>query len=72
MWYSRSSFSVSFGVFVEYILMTNTGIPGLTFSWKRAVGIQRLRTRIARKTGIPTTMNGIYRKLGRMLLKILF
>ena len=27
-------------------------IPGLTFSWKRALGITRLKQAIARKTGI--------------------
>jgi hypothetical protein len=40
-------------------------IPGLSFSWKRAIGLTRLRQNIARKTGIPTTKNGIYRKIGR-------
>ena len=38
---------------------------GLSFSWKRAVGISGLRNRIARKTGVPTTVSGIERKVGR-------
>lgn len=42
----------------------STPIPGLSFSWKRAVGLTRLRQNIARKTGIPTTRSGIERKIG--------
>lgn len=44
-------------------------IPGLTFSWQRALGITKLKQRIARATGIPTTKNGRHAKLGRMLLR---
>ena len=40
------------------------GIRGLSFSWKRALGITAARQRIARKTGIPTTRAGRQRKLG--------
>lgn len=47
-------------------------IPGLTFSWKRALGITRLKQRIARKTGIPTTKQGRQRKRERLLFKWLF
>ena len=39
-------------------------IPGVSFSWKRAVGITRARQKIARLTGIPTTRQGLKRKLG--------
>jgi len=46
---------------------TNTGIPGLSFSWKRALGISRARHRISRKIGIPTTRSGRQQKLGRMI-----
>jgi len=46
---------------------TNTGIPGLSFSWKRALGVTRARQRLARKTGIPTTRSGWQRKAGRMM-----
>lgn len=31
-------------------------IPGLSFSWKRALGITQTKQKIARKTGIPTTI----------------
>lgn len=51
---------------------TNTGIPGLSFSWKRALGISQTKQKIARQTGIPTTKVGIERKLGRILLKMIF
>jgi hypothetical protein len=43
---------------------TNTGIPGLSFSWRRATGITRAKQNFARKTGIPTTRSGRQRKLG--------
>lgn len=47
-------------------------IPGLTFSWKRALGITALRQRIARKTGVPTTKQGRQRKLERTLFQAIF
>ena len=43
--------------------------PGLTFSWKRAIGLSGLRTAFARSTGIPTTRGGVERKVGRLLIK---
>ncbi|WP_294722146.1 hypothetical protein [Prevotella sp.] len=51
---------------------SNTGIPGLSFSWKRALGISQTKQRIARQTGIPTTKAGMERKLGKMILKLIF
>ena len=51
---------------------TNTGIPGLSFSWKRALRITQAKQQISRKTGIPTTKAGMERKIGNMLLKALF
>ena len=39
------------------------------FSWKRFVGISALKSKIARKTGIPTTRSGRQRKIGGALLK---
>lgn len=50
---------------------SNTGIPGLSFSWKRALGISQTKQRIARQTGIPTTKAGMERKLGKMILKLI-
>lgn len=43
------------------------GIPGLSFSWKRALGISSAKQKIARKTGIPTTKQGRRNKLARLL-----
>ncbi|MGM9844654.1 MAG: hypothetical protein ACI30K_00275 [Muribaculaceae bacterium] len=42
-------------------------IPGLSFSWKRAVGISSIKQSIARATGIPTTRQGRQRKIGALL-----
>lgn len=49
----------------------NTGIPGLSFSWKRALGVTAAKQRFARKTGIPTTKAGLERKIGRAVLNML-
>lgn len=43
-------------------------IPGLSFSWKRAVGITRVKREIARATGIPTSRQGIERKIGKTII----
>ena len=44
-------------------------IPGLTFSWKRAIGISQAKQKIARATGIPMTKQGLERKIGNTILK---
>ena len=49
-----------------------SGIPGLTFSWKRAIGLTQARQKLARKTGIPTTRNGLERKVGNMIVSAIF
>ncbi|MFN5651882.1 MAG: hypothetical protein ACK49M_10495 [Actinomycetes bacterium] len=41
--------------------------PGLTFSWKRALGITAAKRRFSRATGIPTSRSGRRAKLGRIL-----
>lgn len=41
---------------------------GLSFSLKRALGISNLKTKVARKTGIPTTKGGLERKIGKAIL----
>lgn len=51
---------------------SNTGIPGLSFSWKRALGITQAKQQFARQTGIPTSKAGIERKIGNALLKTIF
>jgi hypothetical protein len=40
--------------------------PGLTFSWRRALGVTSVKRRIAKATGIPTTRTGRRAKIGRI------
>lgn len=47
-------------------------IPGLTFSWKRAIGLTQARQQLARKTGIPTSKTGVERKIGNMIISAIF
>lgn len=44
---------------------TNTGIPGLSFSWKKALGVTKAKRTFAKATGIPTTRSGRQRKVGK-------
>ncbi|MBE5814019.1 MAG: hypothetical protein E7320_02270 [Clostridiales bacterium] len=46
-------------------------IRGLQFSWRRFLGITKLKNKIARFTGVPTTKTGREAKLGRTLLAFL-
>ncbi len=41
--------------------------PGISFSWKRALGITRAKRRVTRKTGIPLSRTGRQTKLGKLL-----
>lgn len=50
---------------------SNTGIPGLSFSWKGALGITQAKQKFSRETGIPTSKAGMEQKLGRMIIKAL-
>lgn len=50
---------------------SSTGISGLSFSWKRALGITQAKQKIARQTGIPTKA-GTESKIGKMILKSIF
>lgn len=47
-------------------------IPGLSFSWKRALGVTAFKQKVARTTGFPTTRGGLERKVGGMVLGALF
>lgn len=49
-----------------------TKIPGLSFSLKRAIGITAAKQKISRETGIPTTKQGLERKVGSMVLQAIF
>ena len=42
---------------------------GLSFSWKRALGVSAAKGRISRATGIPLTKSGRQRKIGRLATK---
>jgi len=43
-------------------------IPGLSFSWKRALGVSKIKRDIAKATGIPMTRNGLERKIGGIII----
>ena len=47
-------------------------IPGLSFSWKRALGITKAKQDFARATGVPTSKSGLERKVGHIFLRTLF
>lgn len=47
-------------------------IPGLSFSWKHAVGLTQVKQQLARKTGVPTSKAGLDRKIGSIILKSIF
>lgn len=51
--------------------MSNTKIPGMSFSWKRAFGITTIKRNFTKATGIPTTKSGIERKIGGAIVKVL-
>ena len=44
-------------------------IPGLSWSWKRAIGISGLKSKVSQKVGIPLTRGGRERKLGAFIFK---
>ena len=44
-------------------------IPGVSFSLKRAIGVTKIQQSIARKTGIPTTRQGLERRIGGAIIK---
>ena len=45
---------------------------GFSFSWKRAVGLTALRSKTSRRIGVPTSRQGVERKIGATLLGALF
>jgi hypothetical protein len=45
---------------------------GFSFSWKRALGITVAKQKFARETGIPTSLGGVERKVGRSILNLIF
>lgn len=43
-------------------------IPGLSFSWKRALGVTQAKQQFSRETGIPTSRAGLERKIGKAII----
>ena len=41
-------------------------IPGLTFSWRRAFGVTKIKRWIAKETGVPTTKTGRRNKFAKL------
>ena len=50
---------------------STTGVPGLSFSWRRAIGLSSLESKVSREIGIPLTRSGRERKLGRIFAHLL-
>lgn len=46
-------------------------IPGVSFSLKRALGITQLKQKISRETGVPTSRQGLERKIGKTIIDVL-
>ena len=44
-----------------------SGIPGLSFSWKRALGVSQAQAKLSRQLGIPLSKSGRQRKAGRSM-----
>ena len=44
-------------------------IPGLSFSLKRAVGVTKIKQKVSKATGIPTTKQGLEMKIGGSVIK---
>lgn len=47
-------------------------IPSMSFSWKRALGVSKIKQNISRATGIPMTRRGLEKKIGNAVLKTIF
>lgn len=53
-------------------MKNNLKIPGVSFSWRRLLGIDKVKREIAKTTGIPTTRAGMERKIGNVIIKTIF
>ena len=56
------------GFCVLHDIAMHMKIRGVSFSWKRAGGITAAKQKISRKTGLPTTRQGLERKKGWFVL----
>ena len=43
------------------------GIPGASFSWKRASGLSAAKSKLSKELGVPLTKSGRQRKVGRAM-----
>ncbi len=43
------------------------GIPGVSFSWKRATGLSNAKSKLSRDLGVPLTRAGRQRKFGKAM-----
>ena len=43
------------------------GVPGLSFSWKRATGLSAAKAKLSRQIGVPLTRAGRQRKAGKAI-----
>lgn len=43
-----------------------SGIPGLSFSWRRVLGVSQAQARLSRQIGLPLSRSGRQRKAGRL------
>ena len=43
------------------------GIPGLSFSWKRASGLSNAKSKLSRQLGVPLSKAGRQRKVGKAM-----
>lgn len=50
-------------------IMKIFGLPGTSFSPRRAIGVDVLKRTVAKKTGVPLTKSGAERKIGRTIIK---
>lgn len=44
---------------------------GVTFSWKRLLGLDQIKRNIAKQTGIPMTKAGVERKIGSAVIALI-
>jgi len=51
----------------EILVGRKKGIPGLSFSWKRATGLSSAKAKLSRELGVPLTRSGRQRKAGKAM-----
>ena len=51
----------------EILVGRKKGIPGLSFSWKRATGLSSAKAKLSRQLGVPLTRAGRQRKVGKAM-----